>query len=96
MGEVWLLKTFINRCVKEDRGRKTMAENGKRGWVDWELYKQIRASMPLASVDILAVHEGRLLLMRRVNEPGKGVWFVPGGRIRYGETHEQTVLRELE
>ena len=73
-----------------------MAENGKRGWIDWELYKQIRASMPLASVDILAVHKGRLLLMRRVNEPGRGVWFVPGGRIRYGETLKEAMLRELE
>ena len=31
-----------------------------------------------------------------MNEPGKGVWFVPGGRIWYGETLEETVLRELE
>ena len=74
----------------------TMAENGKQGLVDWELYKQIRASMPLASVDILVVHEGRLLLMRRLNEPEKGVWFVPGGRIRYGELLEEAVLGELE
>ncbi len=73
-----------------------MTETGKRGWVDWKLFKRIRASMPLASVDILAVHEGRLLLMRRVNEPGKGVWFVPGGRIRYGETLKEAVLRELD
>ena len=69
-----------------------MAENTKRGWIDWELYKQIRASMPLASVDLLTVHEGRLLLMRRVNEPGRGVWFVPGGRVRYGETLKETGL----
>lgn len=73
-----------------------MAENGKRGWIDRELFKQTRASMPLASIDILAVHKGRLLLMKRVNEPGKGVWFVPGGRIRYGETLKEAVLRELE
>ncbi len=73
-----------------------MSEKGKRGWVDWELFKQIRASIPLASVDILAVHRGRLLLMRRVNEPGRGVWFVPGGRIRYGETLKEAMLRELE
>ena len=52
--------------------------------------------MPLASVDILAVHEGRLLLMRRVKEPGRGVWFVPGGRIRYGQTLKEAMLRELE
>jgi len=68
----------------------------KEGWIDEELFLKIREAIPLASVDLLVVHEGRLLLMRRLNEPGKGVWFLPGGRIRYGETIRETVLRELE
>ena len=72
------------------------AGEGEKGWIDRDLFLKIRESMPLASVDILAVHEGRLLLMRRANNPGKGVWFLPGGRIRYGETIEETVLRELD
>ena len=66
------------------------------GWIDEELFQKIRESMPLASVDLLVVHGGRLLLMRRLNEPGRGVWFLPGGRIRYGETLREAVLRELE
>jgi colanic acid biosynthesis protein WcaH len=47
-------------------------------------------------VDLLVVYEGKLLLMIRNNEPGKGWWFTPGGRVIYGETLEQTALRELE
>ena len=30
--------------------------------------------------------EGRLLVVQRRNEPGRGLWSVPGGRIEHGET----------
>ena len=38
---------------------------------------------------------GRLLLIRRGHEPGKGLWSVPGGRVEPGETDEQAVIREV-
>ncbi|WP_425484562.1 NUDIX hydrolase [Haloechinothrix aidingensis] len=43
------------------------------------------------------VHDpaGRLLLIRRANEPGKGLWSVPGGRVRPGESDAQALVREL-
>lgn len=66
------------------------------GWIDEELFKKIRVLMPIAAVDILAVHEGKLLLMLRNYEPAKDTWFVPGGRIRFGETLEQAVTRKLK
>jgi 8-oxo-dGTP diphosphatase len=40
-------------------------------------------------------HQGRLLLIRRVNDPGSGQWSLPGGRVEPGETDEQAVIREL-
>jgi ADP-ribose pyrophosphatase YjhB (NUDIX family) len=39
--------------------------------------------------------DGRLLLVRRANEPGRGLWSVPGGRVEAGETAEQAVVREV-
>ena len=33
--------------------------------------------------------------MLRNNEPGKGVWFTPGGRILKGESLEEAVTRVL-
>jgi 8-oxo-dGTP diphosphatase len=39
--------------------------------------------------------EGRLLLVRRGNEPGRGLWSVPGGRVEPGETSRQAVVREV-
>jgi 8-oxo-dGTP diphosphatase len=43
------------------------------------------------------VHDelGRLLLIRRANEPGRGLWSVPGGRVEPGETDEDAVRREM-
>lgn len=39
--------------------------------------------------------EGRLLLIRRGHEPGKGLWSIPGGRIEDGESDEDAVVREV-
>ncbi|WP_410605421.1 NUDIX hydrolase [Amycolatopsis sp. lyj-90] len=38
---------------------------------------------------------GRILLIRRANEPGRGLWSVPGGRVEPGETDEEAVIREM-
>lgn len=43
------------------------------------------------------VHDrrGRLLLIQRAQEPGRGLWSLPGGRVEPGETDEQAVTREV-
>ena len=38
---------------------------------------------------------GRLLLIRRGHEPGKGLWSIPGGRIEPGESDEAALVREV-
>jgi 8-oxo-dGTP diphosphatase len=38
---------------------------------------------------------GRLLLIRRGHEPGKGLWSVPGGRIEDGESDTDALVREV-
>lgn len=40
-------------------------------------------------------HGGRLLLVRRGQEPARGTWSVPGGRVEAGETDEQATAREV-
>jgi 8-oxo-dGTP diphosphatase len=37
---------------------------------------------------------GRLLLIRRVNDPGAGRWSIPGGRCEPGESPQQACVRE--
>ena len=38
---------------------------------------------------------GRLLLVRRRNEPGRGLWSVPGGRVERGESDTEALVREM-
>jgi len=38
---------------------------------------------------------GRLLVVRRANEPGQGQWSVPGGRVELGEDDLAAVRREV-
>jgi 8-oxo-dGTP diphosphatase len=39
--------------------------------------------------------DGRLLLVLRGHDPGRGQWSVPGGRVERGETDEAAVRREV-
>lgn len=39
--------------------------------------------------------EGRLLLVQRANDPGRGQWSLPGGRVEPGESDAYAVAREL-
>lgn len=39
--------------------------------------------------------DGRLLLIRRANPPGRGRWSLPGGRVEPGETDAAAVVREV-
>ena len=38
---------------------------------------------------------GRLLLVRRANEPGRGLWSLPGGRVEPGEDDATALVREM-
>ncbi|TCC60403.1 NUDIX domain-containing protein [Kribbella pittospori] len=37
----------------------------------------------------------RLLVVRRANEPGRGLWSLPGGRVEPGENDPAAVAREV-
>ncbi|MFZ8857799.1 MAG: NUDIX hydrolase [Candidatus Caldarchaeales archaeon] len=50
---------------------------------------------PVPAVGLYVVKDGKVLLVRRGNEPGKGKWSLPGGRIRFGERSEEAALREM-
>ena len=43
------------------------------------------------------VHDeaGRVLLILRATEPGRGQWSVPGGRVEPGESEVEAVAREV-
>lgn len=49
---------------------------------------------PLVGVGVVIVEDGRLLLVRRGREPGRGLWAVPGGKIEPGEEMKVAARRE--
>jgi len=52
------------------------------------------ALTPLTSIDLVIKDpSGRVLMGLRMNEPARGTWFVPGGRICKGETLEAAFSR---
>lgn len=59
-------------------------------------YAVIAEHVPVVSVDLLVHHDGGLVLGKRVNEPAKGEWFVPGGTVLKGEHRRQAVHRVAE
>ena len=44
---------------------------------------------------LVAAPDGRILLIRRGNEPAKGCWSVPGGRVEPGEADATATAREV-
>jgi mutator protein MutT len=52
------------------------------------------ARVPCAGA-VVRDHAGRLLLVQRGREPGRGRWSLPGGRVEPGETAEQAAVREV-
>ncbi len=44
---------------------------------------------------VLIHRRGRLLLVKRDEEPDRGMWSFPGGAVELGETTEQAAVREV-
>jgi len=65
----------------------------KDRWIPPEKWEVIVDNVPIVSVDLIVKYEGGVLLGLRENEPAKGEWFVPGGRVRKGEKLEAAVHR---
>lgn len=51
---------------------------------------------PSITVDGVIIKNGKILLIKRKNEPFKGKWALPGGFVEYGEKVEDAVLREIK
>jgi colanic acid biosynthesis protein WcaH len=61
--------------------------------LDAQTFKTVIENTPLVSIDHCLVCDGLLLLGKRTNDPLKGEWFTPGGRIHKNETWQPALLR---
>mgnify|MGYP003444130522 CR=1 FL=1 len=51
--------------------------------------------IPSLAVSIVVRDNGRFLLVERANDPGRGMFAFPGGRVENGEDLRKAALREL-
>lgn len=49
---------------------------------------------PVVGVGVATIADGRILLIRRGRDPGRGLWAVPGGKVLPGETLRDAARRE--
>lgn len=63
-------------------------------WLPAETFRQVIAAAPLVAIDLI-IRDGadRFLLGQRTNPPAQGWWFVPGGRVRKGESLDEAFRR---
>ena len=71
--------------------RSTLVD--REGYIEEETWGEIVQSMPIPSVDLLVQCPEGILLGKRVNQPAKDEWFIPGGRIQKGEPRREAVHR---
>ncbi len=66
----------------------------KYGVLPISKYKEFIGAMPVCCVDVV-IHVGRrFLLIKRLQEPAKGEWWFPGGRIFKYELLTEGVIRK--
>ena len=72
-----------------------MSEGGPElvEWLSDDEWATIVRNVPIVSVDLVVLTDDGVVLAKRTNEPAKGEWFVPGGRVRKGERLEDAVHR---
>ena len=54
-----------------------------------------RWDVPRVAVDAIVIHGRKLVLVRRGNEPFRGMLALPGGFVEFGESLEEAVRREV-
>ena len=50
---------------------------------------------PIMGVGGVIFHQDAVLLVKRAQEPGKGLWSLPGGVVELGEPLEEALKREI-
>lgn len=52
-------------------------------------------SHPQIAIGAIVINNDELLMVQRANDPGKGLWSLPGGRVEHGEYLADALRREV-
>jgi ADP-ribose pyrophosphatase len=50
---------------------------------------------PQVAVGAIVLRDDKVLLVKRGQPPGEGLWAIPGGRVKLGETLQEAAEREV-
>lgn len=85
---------YIFCPVCAERLQKSIIDNNLRSscpncsYVDWGNFS--------LGVGGVLWHEGKVLLVQRAHNPGKGAWTIPGGYVDQGESIGDAIVREIQ
>ncbi len=51
---------------------------------------------PVVGVGAVIIRDGKILLVKRGNEPNRNMWSIPGGIVKVGESLAEALRREVE
>jgi bifunctional NMN adenylyltransferase/nudix hydrolase len=87
-------KNFIEEWRWTDEFRHIQSEHNF--YVKYkEPYEKLPYPPIFVTVDALVIQSGHILMIKRKEFPGKGLWALPGGFLNATETLREAVLREL-
>lgn len=88
------MHAFLEEYIHTDGYQNMMAEHAQyvNEKLDWGM-----APYPVTFVttDAVVTHKSSILMIRRKNHPGKGLWALPGGFLGQKEWIRDSVIREL-
>lgn len=61
--------------------------------IEQSLWLKIHQNMPILCLDVIVVRDNKVLLVKRSNEPAKGQYWFPGGRLQRNEEFKDAASR---
>jgi len=57
---------------------------------------RVYPARPWIAVGVIVMRDGKVLLVQRGKDPGRGLWAVPGGMVELGESSRAAAAREAK
>ena len=85
-------------CIKTHDGEIILPiiNNMKKPFRLSRRYRHVSRKHPRVAVDVVILSNHKVILVKRLNEPYKDHWALPGGFVEYGETVEHAAIREAK